>query len=243
MQRLAALEFKQTPDDFKYESVEDFKEKTQGFLEYLLKSRKENYGDAEELPTMPIIVSAVFEDMSGVETMIFPQSREEKNVSLEGIKQMIQKYHAKKKILCVIMSIEAWFSKVDTTENIPFRKELTDEQLDRKVELKFKNNEVEKLTKIIVDYQTPDVTAEGTLTTKSELVVYDLFQDFLLVLDEENTTTLNSEEISPRSKRNPAMRMFDPLQENISPVKVESLSNFSVPSALKYLQAVHTYLK
>lgn len=243
MKQLAALEFKQTPDDFKYESVEDFKEKTQGFLEYLLKQRKESYGHEEEgLPTMPIIVSAVFEDMSGVETMIFPQSRGEKNACMEGIKQMLQKYHVKKNILCVIISMEAWFSKIDTSKDkIPFKNELTEEQLERKAEMRFRNNQVEKETKIIVEYQTPEVT-EGKLSTKAETIVYNLFEDFLLVLDEENTEALNSEDAKTAVK-NPAMRMFDPLQANPITAEPDSLSNFSVPSALRYLQALHPYLK
>lgn len=238
--RMDALEFIQTPEDFKYDSEEAFKKDHDEFLTYILDKRYQNYGGQDgSLPPLPIIINLLFEDMSGAQTLIFPEDRKHKEVMMNGVKDMIARYNSKKKIVCAILTMEAWMSKIDTLkENMPFKNELTEDQIRRKVDKKFRNNEVEKHTKIIRHYQYPVLDENNNLSTKQEVTVYDLFEDRILIDDLDTTQVLNSP--NDKSNINSIMLLFDPIQGERA--DGPAFANYSIKSSIQYLQTLNSLL-
>jgi len=244
-----ALEFFQsapglilTPEEFKAKALEE----TQVILDkrFELFTSEGHEVDLEKMPPIPIQVYILLEDGKSLRAMFFPKNDEEKTVFFLGVKQVIADTLKKANITQVIFIVEVWMTSINTKNlDIPFKEELTSEQLDRKINHKFKTDKVEKYTRIMVNVQEPKFLENNQVTTRKVVTEwYSLFEYRLLVLEEEITAE-NLEQADVKDKSNPLFNLFDYNQTGLEEKLNAKTFNFNLLTSIEYLQYVNkTYL-
>jgi hypothetical protein len=237
-----ALEFHET--EIPFESVEVFEKNIVDQVQEILTMRYEKFVENENLepekmPPLPFFVFILFDDLKAASTQFFPANENEKLYCLKGVKHTIQRFLKKgRKIIQVTTAVEAWVSQMSTDkDSIPFKNELTDEQLLRKMKHRVNQNPEMKETRIILDHQLPG-EVNGQLTSVCKCTeIYKLFEHKILV--EKQVLDSGSQNIYGDH-----FAMFKPLDpEEEKKMASKAPFDFNVATAIEYVKTALPYLQ
>lgn len=249
--KVMAIDFQHSNPGEYYDSEEKFKQACMDQVQNILKQRIEFGKDPktgatteDELPTLPMFVNVLFENGSYAATFLFPESDTDKMYLLTGVKKMLAGYHKTKKIKSIFLIIEAWMGEIDTKQmkqDNPFAKEMTEEQLQRRIHREWKENKIKKSTKIVCEYQIP-VIIEDKQHTKVDTTVYNLFEHVILMPDETITLKMNSDHndiLAAERRRKPWFNLFTEYTIDETAVADKDVLNFNIYTAAEFLKQLN----
>lgn len=245
--KVMAIDFNHSAPGEYFESEEKFKQNCMDTVQGILKQRIEfttnESGEITEgsLPPLPMFINVLFEDHSYAATLLFPETDTDKKYLMTGVKKMLFNYNKGKKIKGVFMIIEAWLAEIDTDQmkkDNPFAKEMSDEQLERRISREWKENKFQKQTKIICEYQIP-VMIENKQHTKIDTSVYSLFEHKILMPDLKLTTKMNKEDmLNAERRRQPWFCLFTAYEEERH-ISENDILNFNIFTAAEFLKKLN----
>lgn len=248
--QVMAIEFNHSKEGLKL-TEEEFKADCLQGLEFILKSRENFYkqqgqsiADLEEKDVMPLptIVGILFEDGSYANTLLYPESDQEKEALLTGAKRMMAKYNISKKIKAVALMMEAFMASMDLNEYRkahPITKEMSDDQLTRRINREWSEGKVNKITRVIFEYQTP-VIENNKQQTWIETRIYSLFEHRVLQLDDKLTEAMNEgTQMDTKQKRKPWFSFFTDLGSTNDMLGDNGVLNLNIGTAVAFLKTLN----